>query len=266
MPVPTLSIDKHLVFTVTSGRSGTLYLTELLKAIPGVSSHHEPEPDFSQAMRRIQMDPFIAYPFWLQIKLPEILKAPERVYVETSHLFCKGFLEPLLRMGLRPSLVFLRRPPREVAWSFLLRSTIPGRTTTGTQHLLEPRDLNVVPLINWQSASNYQLCYWYALEMERRYLHYAAMAKAFGLTTFDVTCEELHDYGRFQALLSVLGLPEPDHMRETHRVLSAVKHNPNKAYHPMPDGQTDEEVAVWESVEHFAPHLKAAIQSRYGQI
>ena len=110
MPVPTLDIDKRLIFTVTSGRSGTLYLTELLKAIPGVSAHHEPSPDFTQAMRRIQTDPFIAYPFWLQMKLPEILKVPEAVYVETSHLFCKGFLEPLLRMGVRPALVFLRRP------------------------------------------------------------------------------------------------------------------------------------------------------------
>ena len=266
MPVPTLDIDKRLVFTVTSGRSGTLYLTELLKIIPGVSAHHEPSPDFTQAMRRIQTDPFIAYPFWLQMKLPEILSVPENVYVETSHLFCKGFLEPLLRMGVRPALVFLRRPPRDVAWSFLLRSTIPGRTTTGTQHLLDPRDLNVMPLINWQSASNYQLCYWYALEMERRYLHYDAMAKAFDLTTFDVTCDELHDYPRFQALLQALSLPEPGGMRETHRTLSSVKHNPNKAYHPIPDEQINEESAVWESVEHFAPHLKAAIRNRYGQV
>ncbi|HVI50259.1 MAG TPA: hypothetical protein VM661_03520 [Candidatus Sulfotelmatobacter sp.] len=263
MPAPKLEIDKHLIFTVTSGRSGTLYLSELLKSIPGVASFHEPEPDFTVFMRRAQVDPFIAYPFWLQFKLPMIQQHPEKIYVETSHLLCKGFLEPLLRMSLRPSLIFLRRNPRQVAWSFLLRSTIPGRTTTGIQHLLDPRDLNVLPLINWQNATNYQLCFWYALEMEKRYLHYATMAANMGLATTDVTCDELNDFGQFQRLLRDLGLPEPPGMRGRHAALSAVKHNPNKVYHDMPADQIKEEEAVWDSVEHFAPHLRGVIRERY---
>jgi hypothetical protein len=264
MPVPKIDMNKRLIFTVSSGRCGTAYLAELLGAIPGVASFHEPDPAFAQAMRRIQTDPFIAYHFWLQVKLPEILKSPEPVYAETSHLFCKGFLEPALRMGLRPALVCLRRPPREVAWSFLLRSTIPARTTNGFQHLLDPRDMNVVPLVNWQSASNYQLCFWYALEMERRYVEYAALAKDFGLPFVDITNRELNDYGRFADLLRVLGLRATPDMQAVHHRLSSEVHNPNKAYHDMSADLFEEEVAIWDSVEHFAPSLRAKIEARYG--
>jgi len=263
LEIPTPQIDKRLIFTVSSGRCGTLYLTELLKAVPGVASFHEPGPDYSSYLRRVQMDPLVAYSFWQHMKIPAIAAHPEAIYAETSHLFCKGFLEPALRMGLRPALVFLRRNPRQVAWSFFLRNAIPGRTTNGIQHLLDPRDLNVTPMIGWEKASNYQLCFWYALEMERRYLHYAAMAKEFGLATFDATSDELNDYGCFVRLLGALGLDAPPGLQEVHGAISGEKHNPNKIYHEMPGELIQEEESVWVSVEHFLPHLRSVVRMRY---
>lgn len=263
MPVPSLEIDKRLIFTVTSGRSGTAYLTELFKIIPDVASFHEPEPSYAQVLRRIQSDPYISYPFLLQNKLPEILKSQEGIYVETSHLLCKGFIEPLLRMNLRPSLIFLRRNPRDVAWSFMERLTIPGRTTNGIQHLLDPRDMNVMPFHNWQAASNYQLCFWYALEMERRYIHYAHMARQFGLAMFDTTSHELNDFNTFREMLRVLGIKPPANVEKAHKDVSAQRFNPNKAYHDIDESLPEQEEAVWDAAEHFVPGLRDIVAARY---
>jgi hypothetical protein len=179
--------EKRIIFTVTSGRSGSAYLSQLLQAVPGLHAEHEPEPNFAHVMRRVQHNPAIAFAFLREHKLPAIAKVAEPVYAETSHLTCKGFIEPMIQLGLRPGLIFLRRSPREVAWSLQERNTIPGRTPLGCAYLLEPRDPFVLPLIGWETLSDYQLCFWYALEIEHRCLRYVALASELGLPTADDT-------------------------------------------------------------------------------
>src|SRR5262249_42371142 len=44
----------RLILTVTPGRSGSAYLCELLKGVPGIYADHEPEPKFSDVMRSAQ--------------------------------------------------------------------------------------------------------------------------------------------------------------------------------------------------------------------
>jgi hypothetical protein len=100
--------------------------------------------------------------------------------------------------------------------------------------------------------------------MERRYVEYAALAKDFGLPFVDITNRELNDYGRFADLLRVLGLRATPDMQAVHHRLSSEVHNPNKAYHDMSADLFEEEVAIWDSVEHFAPSLRAKIEARYG--
>ena len=263
MPIQQVEIDKKLIFTVTPGRSGTSYLAQLLAAIPGVSAHHEPDPNFVQVMRRIQMDPAMAYHFLYEHKLPAIARNPSPIYIETSHLTCKGFIEPMLRMGLRPSLIILRRPPREVAWSYLLKETVPTRTTLGIRYLLEPRDLNVLPLIRWESASDYQLCYWYALEIERRQMDYIHLAREFGITVADVTNEELNDWNIYAALLTALDLPITPDTQSRHSIVSSIKHNSTVLPLNMPSNLEAEEEAIWESVGHFNLVLRDHIDKRY---
>jgi len=76
----------RLILTVTPGRSGTGYLTKLLKAVPGIYSDHEPEPKFSGVMRSAQYDARIACRFLLSQKLPAIRCCAQSTYLETSHL------------------------------------------------------------------------------------------------------------------------------------------------------------------------------------
>lgn len=167
--------QKRLIFTVTTGRSGTGYLSKALSLLPKVASYHEPEPSFSNVMRLAQKNENIAYEFWVEKKLPRIVSKPAQVYIETSHLFCKGFVEPLLELGFTPDIIVLTRPHREVATSMCQLDTIPGRTDKGLRHYLSPDDPNVLPLPGWQTLHDYQLCYWYCLEIERRCIRYEKM-------------------------------------------------------------------------------------------
>ena len=122
---------KTLVVTVTAGRTGTTFLTHLLALCPDTTSLHEPEPSFVPVLRLAQHDPAVARRFLLEYKLPFVAALPTRRYVETGHLLCKGFLEPLLALGLAPQVIALRRAPRRVASSLLSRRTVPGRGKLG---------------------------------------------------------------------------------------------------------------------------------------
>ncbi|MBI5451554.1 MAG: hypothetical protein HY940_09390 [Gammaproteobacteria bacterium] len=261
-----IKFEKSLIFTVTSGRSGSAYLSQLLGSLPGVHSEHEPEPNFVHAMRRAQQNPAVALAFLRDHKLPAISRVTEPVYAESSHLTCKGFIEPMIQLGLRPGLIFLRRPPREVAWSLLERNTIPGRTTWGWSYLLEPRDPNVLPLLGWETLSDYQLCFWYALEIERRCIRYTALAGELGLPNADVTNMELNDWEFFSRMLKNLGLAETDQVRAAHADISAKVHNVNPKRIQMPIEQLAvAEQQVWNLVASFEPLLQQGIKRRYGR-
>jgi hypothetical protein len=260
-----MTLEKTLIFTVTPGRSGSNYLSQLLNAVPGLHAEHEPEPNFVHVMRRIQHNPDIAFTFLREHKLPAIAKVAEPIYAETSHLTCKGFIEPMILLGLRPGLIFLRRSPREVAWSLLERGCIPARDPLGFSYLLEPRDPFVLPLIGWETLSDYQLCFWYALEIERRCLRYSALASSLEMPTAEVTNKELNDWAAFSRLLSNLNLPATDEVREAHTRISAQHHNPNISRKKMPfvDDVAAAEEQVWSRIAHFEPLLRQNIQDRY---
>ncbi len=200
---------RRLVFTVATGRCGTGHLARLLEGLPDVAAVHEPEPRFDRVMRDVQGRPERARRFWLEEKLPAIAARPEPVYVETSHLFGKGFAEPLLELGLVPDLVLLSRPHREVARSYAQLSTIPGRSEKGLRYLLGPEDPGVLPLPGWRELDDYQLCYWYCLEIERRREHYARLFAGRGGRVARLTLEELRTGAGLARLLKELDLPRP---------------------------------------------------------
>ena len=83
-----------------------------------------------------------------------------------SHLTCKGFIEPLIELGLRPCFLIISRPAREVAISLLKIGATPERTGPGRLVLIGPEYSPFLPLDDWERLSDYQLCYWYAREID----------------------------------------------------------------------------------------------------
>ncbi len=256
--------EKTLVVTVTAGRTGTTFLTHLLALCPDTTSRHEPEPSFVPVLRLAQRDPEIARRFLLEYKLPFIAGVPTRGYVETGHLLCKGFLEPLLALGAAPQVIALRRSPRRVATSLLSRRTVPGRGKLGLKYLLHPADPGVLALPEWTRLSDYQLCFWYALEIERRQRVYRVPVEAAGGGWVDVTAEELRDADRFLAMADALSLLPADAdrpaLRAAHARVAGVTHNPNAESIAVADAVAEEAV-VWAAIGDR--DLRSWVESRY---
>jgi hypothetical protein len=192
--------------TVTSGRSGTKLLAVLLRDALGLAAEHEPAPRVNFVMRSLVEAPSAAANWLLTEKLPAMLDAArDDFYAETSHLFCKVLIQPLIQLGVYPKLIILTRPAREVASSLFRMNVIPTRTENGRLVLLGPHDRGVLRLPDWQGFSDYQLCYWYALEIERRQTYHQQNVGALGLSWLQVPMRGLLTRDTLTELAAFLG-------------------------------------------------------------
>lgn len=198
---------KTLIFTVSSGRAGTASLAEIFGALPGVAAVHEAEPAFHDVMRGAMLDPALAHDFLLTRKLPAIAAHDEPVYFESSHLFGKGFVAPMLRLGVRPHVLFLKRDPRSVALSLERIGATPFRTRRGQHFLISPADPSLLPMLGWEDFTDYQLCYWYALENIRRQRVLHNMVTEAGCLARYLRIEDLRRPADVEALLAAMAIP-----------------------------------------------------------
>lgn len=202
--------DKSLIFCVTNGRSGTKALTALFERLPQIHACHEDKPSFHLLMRWVQQNPELAQDFWLHQKLPEIGKSPKPIYLDTSHLFAKGFVEPFLAIGGRPRMIFLKREPRLIAKSMLALGDIPGRSKRALKWYLAPDDPVFLKLENTSQLSDYQLCYWHALETEARQEHYRKLCRTHDLRFAEAETRTLNDLTAFENLCRELEIELTD--------------------------------------------------------
>lgn len=206
-----MTVKKRLILTVTSGRSGTAYLSHLLSGLPGIRSEHEPAPHFHDHLPEARRDPALARQFLAEQKIPFIEAIPEATYIESSHYAGKGFIEPMLEMGVVPDLILLSRDARKVASSFYLIGTAKKRLFNrgkGRRHMIFPDEPNFLPAQGWKRWHEYQLYYWYVLETEARARHYARLVGSRGGNSIHVTLERLIDGRDAEALLTWAGVSE----------------------------------------------------------
>ena len=257
--------EKQLILTVTAGRTGTAFLHNLFRLFPGVDSTHEDEPSYLHVMRRVQTQPAEATRFLTTFKFPVIAACSARTIAETSHLFCKGFLEPMINLGVYPDLVLLRRNPRRIALSLLERNTIPGRTSTGTDYLVCPSDPNTLPLLLWKGMTDYQLCFWYALEIECRQHRYGDYLQQLGRKVYDCMASELHNPDKFLGMAETfsLDIPDRDELLRQHREISSTDYNKTPEVREQTFDLDAAEQAVWEGVSYYEPLLHQRVTDRY---
>jgi len=201
-------LSRRLILLISTGRSGTEYLTHVLSLFRDVHAEHEPEPSFTNAFRTIVAAPQVARQFWLEQKLPAVARTTAPIYAETSHLACKGFLESGIELGLRPTLVHLVRPYRATARSMLSLNTIPSRTYAGVRFYLGPEDPVLLPVPRDVSGRwhDYQLCYWYCLEIGERARVYAERFAPLGIRVDRVELDDLHSKHGILELATQLAL------------------------------------------------------------
>lgn len=203
----------RLIFTVTSGRSGTGLLAKVLDLYENVYSQHEPIPVFHDCMQLGNFLPGIRKQFWEEAKLPVILALAKRhgfdIYAESSHLFCKGFFEPLLELGVNSELIFLTRNSREVASSMLRLDTVPGKSYRGFIYYLTPGApecfVKIAP--DAPPLTDYQRCFWYTQEILSRQQIYRGLAKILKMRFMDLDFETLISENAPEFIGKAMNLP-----------------------------------------------------------
>lgn len=173
---------KRIIFTITTGRSGTQYLTYLMRYLSDATVVHEHEPSF---LKYIYADEAKRMNFLQNEKMPFIQSQKTDFYIETSHLFAKGYLLPMINLGYKPDIIFLKRENRAVAKSIYKLNHIPIRTTMGKKYY------PITETINLKKLTDYQLCFLYTLQMDKIMNLSYGIAKNMGFRTVSVKFEEL---------------------------------------------------------------------------
>ncbi len=178
----------------------------------------------------------------------------------------KGFLPALLNFGITPNLIILRREPRDVAKSMFGYNAIPDRTVDGMLHFLGPSDRDVIPLDHWTMLHDYQLCFWYCIEMERRQRQVARWMEQIGKPVVEVHISELCDPERFYALAETLnisaGVDKTTAIMRQKEVCSANR-NPKKKFRKIDFDIEPLESNVLELITARDPLLWQEIQGWY---
>ena len=219
--------SKRLCFTITSGRSGTKLLAELLRDAASLCAEHEPAPRFNYVLRSVLDCPNAARWWLLTEKLPAIAQrlGSGTAYAELSHLTCKAFVEPLIDIGLNPAFIILSRPAREVATSLYRIGAIPERTDAGRLALIGPRHSPFLPVAEWAQLTDYELCYWYAREIEQRQIHYRSLFGDLRLDCFELSFSDIGNWDSFTAVTDFVSMS--DIVPNRHKFDAILQHNQN---------------------------------------
>ncbi|HTS23360.1 MAG TPA: hypothetical protein VMN79_16315 [Casimicrobiaceae bacterium] len=211
---------KNFVFTMTTGRSGTKYLAELLQQnLPGAECHHEiwgwstfgvDAPDLSHmTLFNSEGNVEKVRAFW-RAKLARIAANPRSTYVETSHVLMKGGLienlRPLTARG-EVHLIALERDPFATIVSFRNRFDFWDRANWWLWYLDPDYPRNLVPSRELFAKGINGLCLWYILEIRARAARYEALlANEPRIKVHRFSLEELRVAGGAARLLAALGI------------------------------------------------------------
>lgn len=212
-------VDRHFVFTMTTGRSGTAYLAELLgRNLPDSESIHEALAFDQFGVDRPDLSHMTLFnsvgnvdkvrDFWNQ-KLARIAGGKHRFYIETSHILMKaGLIEnlaPLLRVG-RVHLIVLERDPIATIKSFRARYDFIDKANQWFWYLDPTYPLNLSDSKKLAAYGINGVCLWYITEVRLRTAYYEKLlAGQSNIRIHRVTLDDLQQPAKVAHLLGALG-------------------------------------------------------------
>lgn len=214
---------KNFVFTITTGRSGTGYLAELLKSnLHHADVYHEILHLLDFGVKTPEVSTLTYFntlgnvkkirDFW-QKKLSEIKADSEQTYVETSHVLAKaGLMENLNLLWDDPEnqvhIVILKRDVVDIAWSMLNRFDMKTFATK----LLFYLDITYSNVIlnnkNINESDGNHIALWYIHEMYTRAAYYQLLYQDVpNLHFHEVNLKDIVTIDGATQLLQALALP-----------------------------------------------------------
>ena len=204
--------EEKVVFTATTGRSGTKTLATLLSKVPDCIALHEPYPEMCGAVLRAQAfgnKAFVDKVYW-RIKSINILRSAVgfRYYIEANHCFIKTFNRQAIEdFGERLAVIHLVRPAIDVAMSIFRLQESPG-TEIGNHWWLDYRSpenlIQVADLLDGSGefACPFYRALWYWYEMETRIAEWCTKLPTLKIARFET--HWLNDKDRVFKLLDNL--------------------------------------------------------------
>ena len=206
---------QKLVFTATTGRSGTMTLAKLFAAVPGCASLHEPWPNMSGDVLRAAAngDDTLVREVYERIKSVNILRAAigQRYYFEGNHCFVKTFAPLAIEeFGDRVVIVHLVRPAVEVATSIFRLREEPGTAVGNAWWLDYHAETNLIPIADAldsdpELSHPFYKALWYWHEIEARVATLRAKVPAVKIVRFETAW--LDDKAKVLGLFAQLGFP-----------------------------------------------------------
>ncbi len=187
---PEWKLRERLIFTITTGRSGTQYLTELLKLnLKDAEVYHErmsyigngkSSPDLSHFTRFNTLGNTLdVQSFWKQ-KLAGISYGTSSTYAELSHYLTKaGLLENinLIDPSISIDIIILKRDVLDIAWSYANRFEFTNNGYTWLFALDPQYPRNIIDYTPYKQHGAFGSCVWYAHEMGARAEYYKLILK-----------------------------------------------------------------------------------------
>jgi hypothetical protein len=248
-----MSNSNKVVFVLTVGHTGTLFLSKLLnKNLPNSKVYHErqsfgihqPEISHMQEFNELGSTQNIRE-FWRRkfLLILEELKDCE-IYVETSHILLKcGLIDNLLPCDcFNPYFIVLTRDPIKVLRSMHIRGDFLNYAGIWTWWLSPSykRNLTSYPeIFKTEKFDHHFVRIWYLIEMNKRIKNYCNMIKAIGHPIITIDVEDLNNVDGVKKLINFLG------------------YSPNEVILPKPSNTMEEEVIPYteEDERKYLKHL-----------
>jgi hypothetical protein len=209
----TRSLER-VIFTATTGRSGTMTLSTLFSMVPGCAAFHEPHPFMNGEVLKAASygnEAFVDRAY-ARKKSVNILRAAvgHRYYMESNQLFVKTFIrQAFAEFGDRMAVVHLVRSPVDVAMSLYRLQQLPGTDVAALWWLDLHAPTNVLPIADLLDSHSefshpFYRALWYWYEVEMRFARWRARLPSLKVAYFDT--EWFNDRPRVFQLFDELGL------------------------------------------------------------
>jgi hypothetical protein len=264
----------NFVFTMTTGRSGTLYLAQLLlQNLPDAECYHEivgwdrfgvDTPDVSHmTLFNSQGNVEKVQAFW-RSKLTRVAATPRQFYVETSHLLMKaGLIENLAPLTAKGTvhLIALARDTYATIMSFRKRLDFVNKGNWWLWYLDPDYPMNLVSSPALIDAGINGLCLWYILEIRARAAYYERlMAGRSNVVFHRFNLEELRAAEGVSRLLKALGVP-----REPGQVIVPAARNAGPTWGKI-DAAEETRIRDLIASAESNPSAIAGNGSKWGQV
>jgi len=194
------------IFVVSTGRCGTVFMSEVFSKLTTVPSFHEPRPHCAgETMRFVNDTEGKQYPVAVRRELADKIKqvkadSVDGHYFESSQMFVKAYARFVFKAFENVALIYLHRNPIEVTMSYY-KKKLGQPKQYNYWHLQSHWSQNILRMAEPQGL--YADIFWECLEIKERFLALKAMAAK----TFVMDFKRLNDVGAWKALFKHLNVP-----------------------------------------------------------